>query len=504
MILTRKAHARQEESKLDLALSELKASKELCNQLVKERDDNVREFLDILNTQALQEESKLDLALSELKASKELCDQLLKERNDNVREFLDILNSNKKLKCEMAARDRLQFVVDGFSQCSNEYEQTLHDKAHLEQQLHEANSQISQLETINLNITTSLNNSLFSELVSARASQTQHIDLNPVTIDLICETHARQEESKLDLALSELKASKELCDQLLKERDDNVREFLDILNRNKKLKCEMAQLHIQHTNAIEARDRLQFVVDGFSQCSNEYEQTLHDKAHLEQQLHEANSQISQLETINLNVTPSLNNSLFSELVSAPHTLQEESKLNLALSELKASKELCDQLLKERDDNVREFLDILNRNKKLKCEMAQLYIQHTESKLNLALSELKASKELCDQLLKERDDNVREFLDILNRNKKLKCEMAQLHIQHTNAIEARDRLQFVVDGFSQCSNEYEQTLHDKAHLEQQLHEANSQISQLETINLNITPSLNNSLFSELVSARASQT
>ncbi|XP_050559842.1 uncharacterized protein LOC126912302 [Spodoptera frugiperda] len=148
---------------------------------------------------ARQEESKLNLALSELKASRELCEQLMRERDDNEREFLDVLNSNKKLKCEMAqlhtqhteaieARDRLQFVVDGFSQCSSEYEQTLHDKAHLEQQLHEANNQISHLETINHNITASLNNSLFSELVSARASQSQHIDLNPLTIDLTCES----------------------------------------------------------------------------------------------------------------------------------------------------------------------------------------------------------------------------------------------------------------------------------------------------------------------------
>uniref|UniRef100_A0A2H1WB40 SFRICE_033493 n=1 Tax=Spodoptera frugiperda TaxID=7108 RepID=A0A2H1WB40_SPOFR len=146
----------------------------------------------------LQEKSKVNLALSELKASKELYDQLLKERDNNEREFLDVLNNNRKLKCEMAQLhtqhteaievwERLQFVVNGFSQCSSEYEQTLHDKALFEQQLHDANGQISQLETLNLNITASLNNSLSSELVSARASQSQHIDLNSVTIDLTCD-----------------------------------------------------------------------------------------------------------------------------------------------------------------------------------------------------------------------------------------------------------------------------------------------------------------------------
>ncbi|CAH0695493.1 unnamed protein product [Spodoptera exigua] len=82
-------------------------------------------------------------------------------------------------------------------------------------------------------------------------------------------------------------------------------------------------------------------------------------------------------------------------------------------------------------------------------------------------------------------------------------MALLNIQHTEAIEARDRLQFVVDEFKQCSEEYETTLNDKTLLKQQLHEANSQISELEILNLNITAGLNNSLFSELVSAQASQ-
>ncbi|KAF9819835.1 hypothetical protein SFRURICE_004189 [Spodoptera frugiperda] len=106
------------------------------------------------------------------------------------------------------ARDRLQFVVDGFSQCSSEYEQTLHDKAHLEQQLHEANDQISHLETINHNITASLNNSLFSELVSARASQSQHSDLNPLTIDLTCESDSCHSSRTLCYSNKKLKKNR--------------------------------------------------------------------------------------------------------------------------------------------------------------------------------------------------------------------------------------------------------------------------------------------------------
>lgn len=126
--------------------------------------------------------------------------------------------------------------------------------------------------------------------------------------------YARQEESKLSLALSELKASKECCDRLNKEIDDNERVLLEAHEKNRKLNNEMAQLYIQFTDAIDARDRLQIIVDGFSECSTEYEQTLSRNHVLQQQLHEAQNQITQLETSNLNITTSLNQSLFNELV----------------------------------------------------------------------------------------------------------------------------------------------------------------------------------------------
>ncbi|KAJ8721768.1 hypothetical protein PYW08_004170 [Mythimna loreyi] len=135
--------------------------------------------------------------------------------------------------------------------------------------------------------------------------------------------YARQEESKLSLALSELKASREYCDQLNKEIDNNENVLLEAHLNNKKLRKEMAQLNIQLTDAIEERDRLQLVVDGFSQCCTEYEHALNHKYILQQQLQEAKTQISQLETTNLNITASLNQSLFSELVPIAPSLVTE-------------------------------------------------------------------------------------------------------------------------------------------------------------------------------------
>ncbi|CAH2210940.1 jg9130 [Pararge aegeria aegeria] len=61
---------------------------------------------------------------------------------------------------------------------------------------------------------------------------------------------ARQEQSKLQLALKELKASKELCTQLNSERDENEKELLDVLRNNNRLKSELSDLHIKHAGFL--------------------------------------------------------------------------------------------------------------------------------------------------------------------------------------------------------------------------------------------------------------
>lgn len=129
---------------------------------------------------------------------------------------------------------------------------------------------------------------------------------------------ARQEASKLQMALRELQSAKKLCDEMNKERDDNERELLELISRNKTQKIEMAELHTQLLVVTDARDRLQLVVDGFKNCSLEYENALTRINSLEHQLQEAYTIINNIETAKLNITASLNQSLFDELVcSAP-------------------------------------------------------------------------------------------------------------------------------------------------------------------------------------------
>ncbi|XP_075975048.1 uncharacterized protein LOC142975843 [Anticarsia gemmatalis] len=126
---------------------------------------------------------------------------------------------------------------------------------------------------------------------------------------------ARQEETKLQMALRELKATKERYNQLSGERDDNERELLEVLSKNDKMKKEMSKLHSQYNHAIDDRDRLQLVVDSFDECRNEYICALNRITSLEQQLHRANNKISDLEELNTTVIASTNQSLFDELVA---------------------------------------------------------------------------------------------------------------------------------------------------------------------------------------------
>ncbi|CAK1598220.1 unnamed protein product [Parnassius mnemosyne] len=84
----------------------------------------------------------------------------------------------------------------------------------------------------------------------------------------------RQMENQLQLALQELKASREQCELLHKERDDNEREIVSIIAKNTQLKCDMVKLHTEYTSVIKERDQLQGTVNEFDQCSKEYEEAL--------------------------------------------------------------------------------------------------------------------------------------------------------------------------------------------------------------------------------------
>ncbi|GBO98962.1 hypothetical protein EVAR_90161_1 [Eumeta japonica] len=68
------------------------------------------------------------------------------------------------------------------------------------------------------------------------------------------------------------------------------------------------------------------------------------------------------------------------------------------------------------------------------------IRDLELKLKAALLELKASKEMCDCLISERDDHETEIRSVIFMNTKLKGELAEMDVKCNDLTDQRDRLQ----------------------------------------------------------------
>lgn len=103
----------------------------------------------------------------------------------------------------------------------------------------------------------------------------------------------------------------------------------------------------------------------------------------------------------------------------------------------------------------------------------------ETKLRVALEELKCSKHLCDQLLHERDDSEKEIKNILFKNAELKRELSELHNHFTDVLDQRDQLTKQIESYSQCRDIFEQALERVSHLERELSEVNDFVAQKET-------------------------
>lgn len=84
-------------------------------------------------------------------------------------------------------------------------------------------------------------------------------------------------------------------------------------------------------------------------------------------------------------------------------------------------------------------------------------KETEGKLRAALMELESSKHLCNQLLQERDYTEVEVTKIINKNTKLKSELAELHMCHTDLLQQHDLLIKKVNTFQQCTDTHEHAL-----------------------------------------------
>lgn len=127
-------------------------------------------------------------------------------------------------------------------------------------------------------------------------------------------------------------------------------------------------------------------------------------------------------------------------------------------------------------------------------------QDLELRLRTALQDLEASKLQCKQLLQESDESEEEVKKIVNKNSSLKRELVQLHQQYLDVVDERDQLKVVTDGFSNCSNLYEEALSKVRDLEDELSHANSRIIQLENKKQCTRVEETNHLYNEMLNTK----
>ncbi|GBP74310.1 hypothetical protein EVAR_42889_1 [Eumeta japonica] len=106
------------------------------------------------------------------------------------------------------------------------------------------------------------------------------------------------------------------------------------------------------------------------------------------------------------------------------------------------------------------------------------IRDLEQKLKAALLELKASKEMCDCLISERDDHETEIRSVIFMNTKLKGELAEMDVKCNDLTDQRDRLQVPVSERDDCRNHYEQSLLQIQVLQEEVHIRNINMDKLQ--------------------------
>lgn len=147
---------------------------------------------------------------------------------------------------------------------------------------------------------------------------------NPETMPVMTrKATALDLEQKLRTALQELKDSKLLCQQLLQEREDSEEEVNVVNNKNSSLKRELVDLHQEYLNVVNERDQLRVVTDGFSNCSNLYEEALCKIRDLEDELIHANVNLLSLKKEKDHTQAIETDHLYNELVNTncnPHSI----------------------------------------------------------------------------------------------------------------------------------------------------------------------------------------
>lgn len=247
----------------------------------------------------------------------------------------------------------------------------------------------------------------------------------------------RQLENKLQVTLKELQQCKALNEKLLHEQEDSEKGFLELLDKNKLLKNEMSEMHVELIEVTTAREQLQVSVQEWERECAEHDTALRRIDALEGELRDAHTLITQLQSVCSKIESTEVHSLYDKLVGTDRVKSKiiNTKVNLSKNQLKKylkikrfikkndkltnKNKLYNDFRKLRQDN-QLLQNELSACTKLKntiktCECDTLQLQSEITRLNKSLYEITYKYTTAQKEMTELTRAMDELLELSKYN-----------------------------------------------------------------------------------------
>lgn len=242
-------------------------------------------------------------------------------------------------------------------------------------------------------------------------------------------------ELKLRTALQKLQASDSKCQQLLLEIDESEKEVEKVIYRNTSLKQELVDLHQQYLDVVDERDKLRVVTDGFNNCSNLYEEALCKVRDLEDELIQANVQITKLQKQKECTQAQETNNLYNELFKT--NCNPDSLVTIDLTE--------DSILKQNNSRYKVSLNKIKKYAKLnkiirKCKQFRKQQKHCSYNIKLRKERVFLINKLNNYQIKLEDSKNIYEIDTQRLQSEIQVLEESIHSLYTKYVRSEKQIQ----------------------------------------------------------------
>lgn len=212
-------------------------------------------------------------------------------------------------------------------------------------------------------------------------------------------------ELKLKNTLQELKASQDLCQQLLEERADSEAEVDSVNERVSSLKNELTELHCQFESMRDQRDHLQSVIDSQEECHNNYEAALTRIIELEKQVAEAYNLLKSQEEERCALETQHTMSLYDELMQGKNC-QNDNLVTIDLTSMSEESTGCNVI--KGSNKIKKYLRLQRLIRKTK-KMLKLYKKNGITIKTVCEEKYRLKKRNCE--LRNEIDRIQSSLSL---------------------------------------------------------------------------------------------